>query len=143
MKSELVYEIARYMCRKDSRGCLEGLINQGNWREINLIASHAGVMRGGHYHVKADELFFIIEGEIAVQAQKIIDGKFSGAPENFTFVQGDVFIVNKLVHHTFHVLKPSRWINALSVAFDKSSPDIFTEPSGRLNPAIRRGERGE
>jgi dTDP-4-dehydrorhamnose 3,5-epimerase-like enzyme len=113
------------MRREDSRGCFEGLINQGNWLEINLITSHAGVIRGGHYHVKSEELFFIIEGEVVVQAQKIMDGKLSGLSESFNFAQGDVFIINKLVHHTFHVLKPSRWINALSVVFDKASPDIF------------------
>jgi dTDP-4-dehydrorhamnose 3,5-epimerase-like enzyme len=125
MKSELICKIDRYAYKKDSRGCFEGLCNQGNWREINLISSRAGAIRGGHYHVKADELFFIIEGEIAVQAQKIADGGLSGLPEKFGFAQGDVFIVNKLVLHTFHVLKPSRWINALSVAFDESSPDMF------------------
>jgi dTDP-4-dehydrorhamnose 3,5-epimerase-like enzyme len=125
MKSELIYKIDRYVYKKDSRGCFEGLSNQGNWHEINLITSHAGVIRGGHYHVKADELFFIIEGEIVVQAQKIINDELSGLLENFSFTQGDVFIVNKLVLHTFHVLKPSRWINALSVAFDESSPDMF------------------
>ncbi|MDR1874831.1 MAG: cupin domain-containing protein [Synergistaceae bacterium] len=126
MKSELVYRIDRYARREDPRGCFEGLIHCGSWQEINLITSYAGVTRGGHYHKKADELFFIIEGEIAVQAREVIDGTPAASPEDFRFAQGDVFIVRRNVYHTFHILKPSRWINALSVAFDENQPDIFT-----------------
>jgi dTDP-4-dehydrorhamnose 3,5-epimerase-like enzyme len=125
MKSALIRRVDRYVSREDSRGSFEGLINRGVWREFNLITSFAGVKRGGHYHKESDELFFIIEGEIVVHAQRVTVGKLAGPLEVFNFAQGDVFIIDKMVHHIFYIREPSRWINALSIVFDENHPDIF------------------
>ena len=39
--------------------------------------------------------------------------------------EGDVFIVEPMVNHTFKVLCDSVWINVLSKRIDKDSPDIW------------------
>ena len=54
--------INSYFQNDDNRGNIYGIINQSNWQEINIISSRKGSVRGGHYHKKTIELFFIIEG---------------------------------------------------------------------------------
>ena len=54
MNSELICKIDRYALKEDHRGRFEGLAKGRNWQEINLLISRADVIRGGHYHKKAD-----------------------------------------------------------------------------------------
>jgi len=55
-----------YFLFEDERGFLKGLINFGNWHEINLIYSQANSIRGNHYHKETEEIFIILEGKIKV-----------------------------------------------------------------------------
>ena len=40
----------------DSRGEMIGLVNQGNWQELNLFKTSSNQLRGSHYHKFTDEL---------------------------------------------------------------------------------------
>lgn len=116
--------IERYFKQKDDRGSLEGIINHGEWREINIITSSAGSVRGNHYHKQIAELFIILDGEITVVAQEVRDGNLVGDIAERNVTTGDVFLVEPFTNHTFYVRKDSRWINVLSRAITKSDPDI-------------------
>ena len=96
--------IKRYFMHKDKRGTLEGLINFGEWKEINLISSLAGIERGKHYHKETLELFIILEGKINVILEKIKDGKLVGSKTERIVKEGDVFLIDPFVNHTFRVL---------------------------------------
>ncbi len=117
--------IERYFKHKDERGSIEGLINIGNWKELNIITSIANTIRGNHYHKHAQELFIILEGEIEVTTQRIKDDKLFGEIFVNKVKDGDVFIVEPMVNHIFSLKKDSKWINALSTPIDQDSPDIF------------------
>ena len=106
--------ISRYFKYSDDRGSIEGLINVGNWNEINYIRSQANSIRGNHYHKKYLELFIIIKGKIEVEFQKVNSEKLTGDIEKEIFLEGSVFMVNPMVNHTFHVIEDSEWINVLS-----------------------------
>ena len=49
----------------DSRGQMLGVINDGQWEEINFISTAASCLRGGHYHRDTRELFLLISGAAA------------------------------------------------------------------------------
>ncbi len=110
-----------YFKSADSRGEILG-ISQFDWmREINYIESHSGSTRGGHYHKKTTELFFIMEGEIKVSVKHLK----SQESKEITVRKGDIFIVEPLEVHTFQIIKDARWINVLSHPMDKHDPDFF------------------
>ncbi len=116
--------VNHYFEHDDPRGSIIGIINQGNWKEVNLITSLKDCIRGNHYHKKTTELFFILEGEIEVISQYVVHDTFSGDPAHFIVRSGDVFFVEPYYNHTFIVREDSKWINLLSEPMDTSSPDI-------------------
>lgn len=124
--------LPRYFEHKDARGSITGLLNVGAWCEMNLISSDAGTIRGRHYHKDTQECFVILEGRIHVVFFRPLSvGKWQHAER--TFVQGDVFIVEPLVEHTFHIQQASQWINLLSRPVDLQQPDFhkYTDDEAR------------
>ncbi len=117
--------VNRYFIHNDDRGSIQGLINQGSWRELNLITSDAGVVRGNHYHKRTHELFIILEGEIEIQTQQIKNGNLEGERTVNYVKAGDVFWIEPMTYHTFIPITTSKWMNALSEPMNKEYPDFF------------------
>lgn len=79
----------------DDRGTLTQLVHEG-FSQVNAVFTKAGKIRGNfHYHEGTKELFFVIKGKIEITA------KYNGVSENYTFSDGDMFMVNENVRHTF------------------------------------------
>lgn len=116
--------IDNYFEHKDERGSIKGLVNFGQWEELNIIESEAGMTRGNHYHIVTEELFVILDGKISVSVQKVENKIFIGEIEEFIVKSGDVFLIEKGTNHTFEILEKSRWINMLSTKTDNKCPDI-------------------
>jgi dTDP-4-dehydrorhamnose 3,5-epimerase-like enzyme len=116
--------LPHYFEHRDARGSITGLLNEGNWREINLIASDAGTTRGRHYHKETLECFVVLTGKIHVMFRRPSPpGQWEQA--ECTFTTGDVFIVEPHVEHTFHILEKTQWINLLSTPVDTAHPDFY------------------
>lgn len=120
----MLQKIVNYFVNCDERGDITGIINTGEWREINIINSNAGSRRGAHYHKIAMELFYIIQGEIDVTIHRVEDGVMVGLIERLTVYGGDTFIIFPYVNHTFDVKVKAQWINALSHRHDQNEPDL-------------------
>ena len=62
----MMYEILKTDFKfKDIRGSLTQLAHNG-WEQINVLITHKDVFRGGHYHKKTKEAFYVISGELVV-----------------------------------------------------------------------------
>jgi dTDP-4-dehydrorhamnose 3,5-epimerase-like enzyme len=116
--------IENYFQHKDDRGSITGLLNFGQWEELNIIESEAGVKRGNHYHKYTQELFVILDGRIKISLQNVEDDKLIGEIEEYEVRQGDVFMIETNTNHVFDILEKSRWINLLSIKTDEKLPDI-------------------
>ncbi len=116
--------INNYIVQADARGSFHGLINQGVWKEMNLIETRASVTRGNHYHEKTLELFIILKGEIQVVTQLVKNRKLYGEIFEDTVQAGDVFLIEPMVNHTFQVRTDSTWINVLSEKMDRDDEDM-------------------
>ena len=117
--------IPNYIEHSDKRGSLLGLVNFGNWKEINIICSEADTVRGNHYHKNTDELFLILEGKIKITLQKVLNYKaLDNEKKTFNVQEGDVFLIKKNVNHIFETIEYSKWINVLSKKLNKDKPDI-------------------
>ena len=79
----------------DARGCLTQLVHDG-YRQINVLNTKKGVVRGGHYHKVCGEAFFVISGSVEVTLKKV------GGEETETvrFGKDDFFAIHPLVIHS-------------------------------------------
>lgn len=68
----------------DERGKLVQLIHDG-YRQVNILESKRGVVRGGHYHKIAREAFFVLKGSVEVSFQS------GEKKEKELFYEGDFF----------------------------------------------------
>lgn len=79
----------------DDRGTLTQIAREG-FSQINAVFTKAGKIRGNfHYHEHTKEVFYIIKGRIRFTA------KLDGITEEYEFSDGDMFMVNENVRHTF------------------------------------------
>ena len=105
---------------------MKGLINQGNWKELNYFSTKAGQIRGNHYHKNTEELFIILSGKVEIECVSVNDKGESISTSKTVIAQGgDVFVIRKGTRHTFHILENTSWINGLSQNMDEKRPDIF------------------
>jgi len=121
----MIERIERYFMHTDARGSIEGIINKGIWREINIIHSSANCERGNHYHNEITELFIIIKGEIEVTTQQVKDNRLFGKVFHDIVREGDVFLIPPLTNHVFNIKQESQWINVLSEPISQDNPDIL------------------
>ena len=102
----------------DNRGDLVQLIHQG-YRQINVITSKKGVVRGGHYHKKNSEAFYIVSGKLELT----VDGETS------SFQTGDFFGIEPYDKHSFFFLDDTILVSMYSggVELEDGRKDIYSE----------------
>lgn len=90
-------------CHEDERGNLVQLVHDG-WRQVNVVFSKGGTVRGGHYHKVNREAFYIISGCCEVTLS------FNGEEQTRVFRQGDFFAIEPNTGHTFRYLEDTMLI---------------------------------
>ena len=122
----MIIFLPNYYTKEDARGKMTGLVNEGNWKELNFFSTKPNQIRGNHYHKKTDELFIILKGRIKVELNSVSDsGKLIGVTKSIIITKGDVFIIPKMIFHSFDIIEESNWINGLSLKMNNKAPDIF------------------
>ena len=122
----MIIFLPNYFTKEDARGKMIGLVNEGNWKELNFFSTKPNQRRGNHYHKKTDELFIILKGRIKVELNSVSDsGKLIGVTKSIIITKGDVFIIPKMIFHSFDIIEESNWINGLSLKMNNKAPDIF------------------
>lgn len=112
--------IKPYFSRQDDRGKFIGLLNFGQWEEVNYLFTKAGEIRGNHYHKDTIEVFYIIAGSV-----KVTTISSNGSPLVHDIKAGEIFEIPPGEIHTFHCLSDCEWLNFLSKKMDPASPDII------------------
>ena len=105
---------------EDDRGTLIQLVHCG-YRQVNVIRSIAGVIRGGHYHKKNHEAFYVVEGDCEVT---FIEGE---RKQTRVFSAGEFFQIEPHIGHVFHYLSNTVMIGLydLGVEEENGEKDIF------------------
>lgn len=107
----------------DDRGTITQIVH-GGFSQINAVFTKAGKLRGNfHYHEHTKELFYIISGKIRLTV------KYNGVTEEYTFSDGDMFMVNENVRHTFMYLEDTYLVGLYTVPVEKEdgTKDIITD----------------
>lgn len=102
----------------DSRGELVQLFRQG-YKQVNVITSKKGVIRGGHYHKENQEAFYIISGKLEVT----VEG------QRFQFQTGDFFGIEPYDRHSFCFVEDTVLVSMYSsgVELENGGKDIYPE----------------
>lgn len=116
-------KISPYFNFKDQRGSINGILNFGNWQEINHVFSKKNTVRADHYHKETEEIFIIIEGNIQVTYFPVNNPELK---KTKTVKKGDVFLFETYIYHKFEVIEDSVWYNVLSKKINADNPDIHT-----------------
>jgi len=77
----------------DERGNLAQLCHEG-YTQVNVLRSSGGSFRGGHYHKKCSEAFFVAKGSLDLLVSK------DGLEEKYTFRESDMFLIPPFVVHS-------------------------------------------
>ncbi len=75
-------------------GSRRQLVHDG-WKQVNVVSSVKGSVRGGHYHKYNRECFYIIEGSFRLTLWRDEDR------EEYEIKAGDMFVIPENVFHTF------------------------------------------
>ncbi len=96
---ELIKILEPDFCFNDERGSLYQ-ITHNPYAQTNAVFTRAGAVRGNnHYHEGTDEIFFILSGEVEVSVS------LEEKEEAYIFKSGDMFLVPKMVQHSFEYIK--------------------------------------
>lgn len=78
---------------EDNRGSLNQLVHTG-YEQVNVLFTKAGVKRGGHYHKRSTECFFVVDGSVELTVKRDEEEK------QYLFKKNDFFQINPFVVHS-------------------------------------------
>ena len=107
---------------KDSRGSLVQLVHTG-FQQVNVLYSKAGSNRGAHFHKRAAEAFYVLQGSVETALWD------KAAKENVTFRQGDFFEISPYVLHNMYFPEDCLMVQMYDIPVENEdgTKDIFTE----------------
>lgn len=107
----------------NENGFLKQLVHDG-WKQVNVIFSPAGSVRGGHYHKYNEECFYVVSGGFKLRLWMDKEN-----PEVYDISQGEFFKLKPYVFHTFEYVEDttlvSMYSNGVEMANDEK--DIWNE----------------
>jgi len=105
----------------DGRGALVQLVHAG-YAQVNVLTTRAGVIRGGHYHKKSTEAFFVVSGRVTIEFKKAQDS------QEETFTTGEFFRIFPFVSHTLRFEEDTVLVGMYDLAIEQNdgTKDIYT-----------------
>lgn len=105
----------------DDRGKLVQII-RGGFNQVNIIESKSGCVRGGHFHQKNREAFYIIKGKISLYVST------EKEKEEYMFNTGDMFLIPVKIIHSFVFIEDTLLLSMYDhgVELPFGSKDIIT-----------------
>ena len=119
-KKELFQIIKPDFEYSDQRGQLKQLVHDG-WKQVNVLVTNAGVIRGIHYHKISREAFYLLSGSVDVRFRN---------GENHSerhFVANDFFVVLPGTVHELSFPENCVMVQMYDIPVEKEdgSKDIF------------------
>jgi dTDP-4-dehydrorhamnose 3,5-epimerase-like enzyme len=107
---------------ENEAGSLIQLVHDG-WKQVNVISSIAGAVRGNHYHKYNNEGFYIIKGSFKLKVWK------GDKKEEYLIKAKDMFRIPPYVFHTFEYIEDTILVSMYSkgVEISETEKDIWTE----------------
>lgn len=106
----------------DIRGSLVQLIHKG-FSQVNVLESKAGATRGAHFHKRAIEAFYLVNGSVVVT---LWDREVK---EIVTFNKGDFFEIHPGIVHNMYFHEDCLMVQMYDIPVENidGTKDIYTE----------------
>lgn len=107
---------------KDERGSLTQLIHDG-YKQVNVLESKKGAVRGAHFHKRAVEAFFLISGSVDVVFKEKDEEK------RVTFKEGEFFEIVPFVLHNMYFPEDCLMVQMYDIPVENEdgTKDIYME----------------
>ena len=106
---------------EDERGALVQLVHEG-YRQINVVSSKQGVVRGGHFHRHNREAFYVVSGSFELRL------RLGEQRESRVFRAGEMFALPPGVIHEFAYLEDTLLIGLYDRGVEEADgKDIIAE----------------
>lgn len=107
---------------RDARGSLVQLVNSG-YEQINVLESITGATRGAHFHKRAVEVFYVVNGSVEVKLWN------KETEETVSFCQGDFFEIHPFILHTMYFPEDCLMVQMYDIPVENEdgTKDIFLE----------------
>lgn len=106
--------------RRDKRGIFVEVCRGNQWKQLNFFTIKKGFVRGGHYHKRTKELFYVIGGRCILKILNIKNQK----REEFIVKENDAFVINPYKTHYLKALVDTEIVVLLSLPHSKAMPDM-------------------
>lgn len=108
---------------EDQRGSLVQLVH-GGYKQVNVIRSNSGGIRGGHYHKFNREAFYVISGSFKLELSSL-DGSVK---ECHDIDSGVFFEIPENIVHSFQFTQDTLLVSMYhqGVVNSDGTKDIFT-----------------
>lgn len=108
---------------KDLRGSFIGLLNNGEWKEVNYVETKKGFIRGKHYHKFTHEVIYLLSGRALVKLQNVLD---PSETKELVLNEMEGLLIEPYMLHDFEYTEDSSHIAFLNNAFDEKNPDLHS-----------------
>lgn len=107
---------------QDDRGELVQLVHTG-YEQVNVLVSRAGTVRGGHYHRRSREAFYVVRGSVTLTF------RMEELQEQRTFCAGAFFLIHPYVVHNMIFPEDCVLVGLYDrcVEGENGEKDIFTD----------------
>ncbi len=113
--------------RSDDRGRLFEAVRSLTTGQAFISTTHAGIVRGNHYHRRKVERFLVLEGEAEIRIRRLMDDEvrcYSVSGSNPQFVDIPTLHTHNIVNSGTRDLLTMFWANEI---FDPTNPDTEAE----------------
>lgn len=106
----------------DERGSLTQLVHQG-YTQVNVLTTKAGVLRGGHYHKRSTEAFFVVSGRLTVEFRR------DSEMQTESFREGAFFQIPPYVSHSMRFEEDTVLVAMYDIPVENAdgSKDIYAK----------------
>lgn len=107
---------------KDERGSLTQLVHDG-YKQVNVLKSKKGAVRGAHFHKRAVEAFFLISGSVDVEFKEKDEEK------KVTFKEGEFFEIVPFILHNMYFPEDCLMVQMYDIPVENEdgTKDIYME----------------
>lgn len=111
-----------YLEQSDKRGSFKGIVNNGEWQEVNIIHTKASQVRGGHFHRHTTEVIFMLSGRASVKLNAC------DAPQEMIHISlaaGEGIVIHPSTAHVFTYEEDSVHLQLLDRRFNPNNEDLI------------------
>jgi dTDP-4-dehydrorhamnose 3,5-epimerase-like enzyme len=110
--------------RRDGRGLLQEVLNEGTWQSVVSGRMNAGAVMGNHYHKETLVFFFLFSGGADIRTVHVETGE----RDAFTLSTNQGVLLHTNESHAITFTAESEFLLLKTLRYDANNPDTYEFP---------------